>query len=257
MLATTVQQYYDPYSTQSAELTPAFWVLMAVFFAVWLFYLAAMWKIFTKAGEPGWHAIVPILNTYTLCRIAGRPGWWWLLMAFPCTAPFVTIIVWLDIAKVFGKGTGFGLGLIFLSPIFVPILAFGSSTYGSGYSGGYSGYGGYSGGGSGMGPAGFGGNPYGQGAGYGQGGFGSPAQGGFGGSGQTGLGGGQQSPGSPSLPSVGSTQGQGWTTPGSGTPAQPTTPQTAGPAEGWYPDPSGGAGLRWWDGNTWTEHTSG
>ena len=40
--------------------------------------IAAMWKVFTKAGHPGWACLIPIYNIYILCKIAGRPGWWLL-----------------------------------------------------------------------------------------------------------------------------------------------------------------------------------
>ena len=94
-----------------------------------IFLIIAMWKVFTKAGEPGWVSIIPIYNIYALCKIAGRPGWWLLLMLIPFVNFIVAIIVCIDIAKNFGKGAGFGIGLAFLGPIFFPILGFGSATY--------------------------------------------------------------------------------------------------------------------------------
>ena len=91
--------------------------------------IVALWKVFTKAGQPGWAAIIPILNMYFLCKIAGRPGWWVLLMLIPLVNFIILIIVSIDVAKNFGKGAGFGLGLCFLGFIFYPILAFGDATY--------------------------------------------------------------------------------------------------------------------------------
>jgi hypothetical protein len=91
--------------------------------------LASMWKLFAKAGQPGWAAIVPIYNTLVLLRIAGRPWWWLLLMLIPLVNIVIAIIVYIDLAKSFGKGVGFALGLLFLSVIFFPILAFGSARY--------------------------------------------------------------------------------------------------------------------------------
>ena len=91
--------------------------------------IAAMWKVFTKAGHPGWAAIIPIYNLYIMCKIAGRPGWWVLLMLIPFVNFIIAIILCIDIAKNFGKGAGFGLGLAFLGFIFFPILGFGSATY--------------------------------------------------------------------------------------------------------------------------------
>jgi uncharacterized membrane protein YhaH (DUF805 family) len=91
--------------------------------------IAGLWKTFEKAGLPGWGAIIPIYNVYLMCKLAGRPGWWVLLFLIPCVGIIIGIIVWLDIAKNFGKGAGFGLGLAFLGFIFIPILGFGDARY--------------------------------------------------------------------------------------------------------------------------------
>ncbi len=91
--------------------------------------IVGLWKAFAKAGQPGWAAIVPIYNIYIMLKIAGRPGWWLLLFLIPLVNLVIAIIVALDIAKAFGKGTGFGLGLAFLAFIFYPILGFGDATY--------------------------------------------------------------------------------------------------------------------------------
>jgi len=91
--------------------------------------IIAMWKVFSKAGQPGWAAIIPIYNLYILCKVAGRPGWWLLLMLIPFVNFIIFIILSIDIAKNFGKGVGFGLGLAILGVIFWPILGFGSAQY--------------------------------------------------------------------------------------------------------------------------------
>jgi hypothetical protein len=96
--------------------------------------IAAMWKVFSKAGQPGWAAIIPIVNFYFLCKVAGRPGWWLILLFIPLVNFIILIIICIDIAKNFGKGVGFGLGLAFLGVIFFPILGFGSATYQGGTS---------------------------------------------------------------------------------------------------------------------------
>ena len=88
-----------------------------------------MWKIFTKAGKPGWAAIVPFYNIYTEFEIAGMNGWMFLLLLIPFVNFIVMIMLYLKLAKAFGKGTGFGIGLIFLNFIFTLILAFGSAEY--------------------------------------------------------------------------------------------------------------------------------
>ncbi len=91
--------------------------------------IAGLWKTFAKAGLPGWGAIIPVYNIYLICKLAGRPGWWVLLYLIPCVGIVIAILVSLDLAKNFGKGTAFGLGLAFLGFIFFPILGFGDARY--------------------------------------------------------------------------------------------------------------------------------
>jgi uncharacterized membrane protein YhaH (DUF805 family) len=104
-------------------------IVAVIYLAVIVLTLAGLWKVFTKAGLPGWGAIVPIYNAYLLCKVAGRPGWWVLLLIIPIVSLIVYIIVALDIAKAFGKGSGFGIGLALLGFIFFPILGFGDARY--------------------------------------------------------------------------------------------------------------------------------
>jgi hypothetical protein len=96
---------------------------------VFVIMIAAMWRIFTKAGEEGWKAIIPIYNIVVLLKIVGRPWWWLVLMLIPIVNVVVGIVVMNDLSKSFGHGVGFTLGLIFLPFIFYLILAFGSSQY--------------------------------------------------------------------------------------------------------------------------------
>lgn len=102
---------------------------MIVVFALVVLMIAAMWKIFVKAGEPGWAAIVPIYNLYIILKIAGKPGWWLLLFLIPIVNFVVAIMTYISFAQAFGKGVGFALGLLFLGVIFFPILAWGDSRY--------------------------------------------------------------------------------------------------------------------------------
>jgi len=105
---------------------PLFWIF---YLAFTILMIAAWWKIFTKAGHPGWAAIIPIYNWIVWCNIVGRPWWWILLMLIPCVNLIILIILIIDLAKSFGKGVGFGIGLLLLAVIFFPILGFGSATY--------------------------------------------------------------------------------------------------------------------------------
>lgn len=104
-------------------------IVIILYFAFIVFLIASMWTVFTKAGEPGWAAIVPIYNIITLLKIVGKP-WWWLLLYF---VPIVGIvfIIWTYnmLSKSFGKEEGFTVGLVLLGIVFLPILAFGDAKY--------------------------------------------------------------------------------------------------------------------------------
>ncbi|WP_255990669.1 DUF5684 domain-containing protein [Chitinolyticbacter albus] len=102
---------------------------MLFMLAVVVFIFAAQWKIYTKAGQPGWGSLVPIYNLYLLVKIAKRPDWWIVLVLIPVVNLVALIILTFDIAKHFGRGSGFALGMLFLSFIFYPILAFGDAKY--------------------------------------------------------------------------------------------------------------------------------
>ena len=89
-----------------------------------------MWKIFTKAGKPGWAILIPIYNIIVLLEIVGKPTWWIIIILL---VPFVNIIflIWMInlLSLSFGKDVGFTLGLLFLSIIFIPVLGFGKAEY--------------------------------------------------------------------------------------------------------------------------------
>lgn len=99
-----------------------------------LFYLFVWWRLFEKAGLPGWGALIPFYNMYLYIKVAQRPGWWLILFFIPIVNIIIAIVLCFDFARVFGKGSGFGFGLLFLGFIFFPILAFGNAPYqGQGY----------------------------------------------------------------------------------------------------------------------------
>jgi Family of unknown function (DUF5684) len=114
------------YSTEGKAPSP---VSTIVGLLVALLLIIAMWKVFTKARQPGWASIIPIYNLYVWCKIVGRPWWWILLMLIPLVNFIILIILSIDLAKSFGKGAGFGIGLALLGIIFWPILGFGSAQY--------------------------------------------------------------------------------------------------------------------------------
>ncbi|HEV8419130.1 MAG TPA: DUF5684 domain-containing protein [Candidatus Udaeobacter sp.] len=119
-------EYSYSSSSQGQAPGPLFWIFWLAFTVLMI---AACWKIFTKAGQPGWASIIPIYNWYILCKIVGRPGWWVILLLIPFVNFIVGIVLCIDLAKSFGKGVGFGIGLVLLSVIFFPILGFGSAQY--------------------------------------------------------------------------------------------------------------------------------
>jgi hypothetical protein len=100
-------------------------VVLAFFAAI----LASWWVVFEKAGEPGWAAVIPIYNLVVELRICGKPEWWVILLFIPLVNIVIGLIMVLELARVFDKGGGFTLGLIFLPFIFLPLLAFGDARY--------------------------------------------------------------------------------------------------------------------------------
>jgi len=90
---------------------------------------AGLWKVFQKAGEPGWAAIIPIYNLYVLVKVSGNTWWWFLMFFIPILNFFATLKVSINVAGKFNRGLLFGLGLMFLSFIFYPLLGFGDYQY--------------------------------------------------------------------------------------------------------------------------------
>ncbi|WP_184550033.1 DUF5684 domain-containing protein [Mucilaginibacter sp. FT3.2] len=107
----------------------AFKGVLIVELLVLLLCAVAAWKVFTKAGKPGWAAIIPIYNYIVLCEIVGKPVWWFLLMICPCINFIFLIWVCNLLSKSFGKSEGFTVGMVLLHPIFIMILGFGDSVY--------------------------------------------------------------------------------------------------------------------------------
>jgi len=103
--------------------------LLILYIAIIVLLIAAEWKIYTKAGKPGWAVIVPIYNIIVLLEIVGKPWWWIFLLLIPIVN--IIFLIWMInlLSLSFGKGTGFTLGLLFLGIIFYPILGFGSAKY--------------------------------------------------------------------------------------------------------------------------------
>lgn len=120
----------------AAAITAFVVAFFAVFLVIGLICLIAAWKVFTKAGQPGWAVLIPVYNLLVFLRVVGLP-WYWvftpLIVFIPILGALAYLVwgIWVThrLSTRFGQGVGFTLGLIFLSPIFWLILAFGSAQY--------------------------------------------------------------------------------------------------------------------------------
>lgn len=111
----------------SGGLLNGVWLMFILAWVILL--LVAGWKMYAKAGQQGWVALIPIINILGLLKIVHRPWWWILLMLIPVVNFVIWIILMVDLAKAFGHGVGMALLLIFLSGIGYLVLGFGSSQY--------------------------------------------------------------------------------------------------------------------------------
>lgn len=100
-----------------------------IYLAVIVLDIVGGWKIFVKAGEPGWGIFIPFYNMYLVCKIAGRPGWYLIFFFIPVVNVIVALFIAMDIARAFSRTIGFGFGLWLLGFIFIPILGFGPAQY--------------------------------------------------------------------------------------------------------------------------------
>lgn len=117
----------DTVTTILATIGITFSVILLIIIAV---YVTASWKIFKKAGQPGWASIIPFYNLYIILKIVGRPGWWLFLYLIPLVNVIITMIVAIDLAKSFGKSEVFGIFALWLFSLFGHlILAFGDAKY--------------------------------------------------------------------------------------------------------------------------------
>jgi hypothetical protein len=104
--------------------------LVAIFYIALIgLMIVSHWKIYVKAGKPGWACIVPIYGLVVLLEIIKKPGIWFLYLILPIVNIVFLVKLNLELAKVFGKDTGFGVGLILLPFVFMPMLAFGDAKY--------------------------------------------------------------------------------------------------------------------------------
>ena len=103
-----------------------FWI---IYLAIIIFFIIVFWKIFVKAGKPGWAAIIPIYNIIVLLQIIGKPVWWIILLFIPIVNIVIYIIMLIELAKKFGMPGWHWILMLLFGIIYFPILAFGSAKY--------------------------------------------------------------------------------------------------------------------------------
>ncbi|MCF6242354.1 MAG: DUF5684 domain-containing protein [Bacteroidales bacterium] len=104
-------------------------IVMVIYVAVLVLIIASGWKIFEKAGQPGWAVLIPIYNAIIMLKIVGKPWWWLFLMMIPYVGMVWGIWTINLLSKSFGKSEGFTVGLVLLGIVFFPMLAFGDAQY--------------------------------------------------------------------------------------------------------------------------------
>jgi hypothetical protein len=104
-------------------------IAFLIFLAIVAVVVYSHWKLYEKAGKPGWAAIIPVYNLYILIKIVEKPDWWIALCFVPIANLVVFVILYIELAKKFGKSAGYGLGMVVLPFIFIPMLAFSDATY--------------------------------------------------------------------------------------------------------------------------------
>ena len=120
---------YDASPGVVAALVAFFMALIIPIIIVQVVVIIGKWKMYEKAGKPGWAAIIPIYNWIVILEIVGKPVWWVILFLVPCVN--IIFIIWTLnlLSKSYGQSEGFTVGLILLPFIFYPILGFGNSKY--------------------------------------------------------------------------------------------------------------------------------
>lgn len=105
-------------------------IVGVVYLLIIVVFIIGFWKMYAKAGKPGWASIIPLYNIYVLLKIVSRPGWWMVLFLVPLVNIVITLIIALDLAKSFRRSTVFGIVLLWLfAPIGYMILGFGKALY--------------------------------------------------------------------------------------------------------------------------------
>ena len=118
---------YSGYSSSASG--PISGIFLIFGLAIWILMIVGFWKIFEKAGKPGWAAIIPIYNIIVLLEIIGKPVWWIILLFIPCVNIVFAVWMYNLLSKSFGQSEGFTIGLLLLPFVFFPLLGFGNYPY--------------------------------------------------------------------------------------------------------------------------------
>lgn len=121
--------YSSGYSADTSALAAISGGFLIVLLALCVLFIVAAWRIFAKAGEPGWACLVPFYNAYVMFKITWGNGLFFLLMLIPFVNFVIGLITTYKLCKVFGHGVGFFILMLFFSPIMTLVLAFGDSEY--------------------------------------------------------------------------------------------------------------------------------
>jgi hypothetical protein len=105
--------------------------MMTALSILFLYVLPAIgrWKIFEKAGIAGWVALIPVLSWFGILKLLGRSYLWILFFIIPFTYPVTRVVASVLVARRFGKGWVYGLGLAFAPFLFEPHLGLSDARY--------------------------------------------------------------------------------------------------------------------------------
>ena len=113
----------------AAEMGPAMYVFIAFYVVIIVLIIAAQWRIYEKAGKPGWACLIPFYNHWVLVEIIHKPTSWFWYMLIPFVNIYFGIAAVHALSKAFGKDVGFTLLMIFVPFVAYPMLAFGDAQY--------------------------------------------------------------------------------------------------------------------------------
>ena len=122
----------DPSVSGAAIIGILLLIMLGMIFVVFVLValtLLGLWKVFVKAGKPGWGALIPVYNRVALLEMVHMPLWWIVLFMIPVVNIVLYVLLAHRLAVVFGRGWGYAVGLIFLPFIFYPVLGLGDAEY--------------------------------------------------------------------------------------------------------------------------------